>query len=40
VTGLDLTPTMIEQAQARQRAKGLTNLTWVVGDAVPLPFRG
>src|SRR5215470_14001333 len=38
VTGLDLTPAMIEQAQARQRAKGLTNLTWLVGDAVPLPF--
>jgi ubiquinone/menaquinone biosynthesis C-methylase UbiE len=38
VTGIDLTPAMIEQAQARQRAKGLTNLTWLVGDAVPLPF--
>jgi SAM-dependent methyltransferase len=40
VTGLDLTPAMIEQAQTRQRAKGLTNLTWIVGDAVPLPFPG
>jgi ubiquinone/menaquinone biosynthesis C-methylase UbiE len=38
VTGLDLTPAMIEQAKARQRATGLTNLTWRVGDAVPLPF--
>jgi SAM-dependent methyltransferase len=38
VTGIDLTPAMIEQAQAKQRATGLTNLTWVVGDAVPLPF--
>jgi ubiquinone/menaquinone biosynthesis C-methylase UbiE len=38
VTGIDLTPAMIEQAQARQRAKGLVNLTWLVGDAVPLPF--
>jgi ubiquinone/menaquinone biosynthesis C-methylase UbiE len=38
VTGTDLTPAMIEQARARQRAKGLTNLTWRVGDAVPLPF--
>jgi SAM-dependent methyltransferase len=37
-TGLDLTPAMIEQARARQRAKGLTNLTWVLGEAVPLPF--
>ena len=38
VTGIDLTPAMIEQAQARQRSMGLTNLTWLVGDAVPLPF--
>jgi SAM-dependent methyltransferase len=38
VTGIDLTPAMIEQARARQRSSGLTNLTWLVGDAVPLPF--
>lgn len=38
VTGIDLTPAMIEQAQARQQAKGLTNLTWLVGNAIPLPF--
>jgi ubiquinone/menaquinone biosynthesis C-methylase UbiE len=38
VTGIDLVPAMIEQAQARQKAKGLTNVTWHVGDAVPLPF--
>jgi SAM-dependent methyltransferase len=38
VTGIDLTPAMIEQAQAKQRATGLTNVTWLVGDAVPLPF--
>ena len=38
VTGIDITPAMIEQAQAKQQATGLTNLTWVVGDAVPLPF--
>jgi SAM-dependent methyltransferase len=38
VTGIDLTPAMIEQAAAKQRALGLGNLTWVVGDAVPLPF--
>ena len=40
VTGIDLTPAMIEQAKARQRSRGLTNLTWLVGDAVPLPFPG
>jgi predicted N-acetyltransferase YhbS/ubiquinone/menaquinone biosynthesis C-methylase UbiE len=38
VTGIDLTPAMIDQARARQRSKGLTNVAWVVGDAVPLPF--
>jgi SAM-dependent methyltransferase len=38
VTGVDLTPAMIEQARALQRAKGLTNLAWRVGDVTSLPF--
>ena len=38
VTGLDLTPAMIAQATERQRGFGLRNLTWLVGDAQPLPF--
>jgi ubiquinone/menaquinone biosynthesis C-methylase UbiE len=38
VTGIDLTPAMIDQARARQRSLALGNLTWVVGDAQPLPF--
>ena len=38
VTGIDLTPRMIEQAEERQLAKGLTNLSWQLGDALPLPF--
>src|SRR5262245_40039009 len=38
VTGLDLTPAMIDQARGRQQALGLTNLHWVIGDAQPLPF--
>ena len=38
VTGLDLTPAMLDQALVRQRDLGLTNLTWVRGDAQPLPF--
>jgi ubiquinone/menaquinone biosynthesis C-methylase UbiE len=38
VTGLDVTPAMIEQAQIKQRSLGLTNLSWVVGDAAPLAF--
>lgn len=38
VTGLDLTPAMIEQAQLKQLSRSLANLTWIVADAVPLPF--
>lgn len=38
VTGVDLTHAMIEQAEARQRSLGLTNLSWSVGDAQPLAF--
>ncbi|MFN7949839.1 MAG: class I SAM-dependent methyltransferase [Blastocatellia bacterium] len=38
VTGIDLTPAMIEQAQQRQRRLGLENLTWQVGDVLALPF--
>jgi len=38
VTGIDITPAMIEQAKTKQRSMGLTNVTWVIGDAVPLPF--
>jgi len=38
VTGIDITPAMIEQAQKRQQEKGLTKLSWAVGEALPLPF--
>src|SRR5512140_2584740 len=38
VTGIDLTPAMIEQAKVMQQADGLTNLTWHVGDVERLPF--
>jgi ubiquinone/menaquinone biosynthesis C-methylase UbiE len=38
VTGIDLTPAMIEQAQALQRARKLSNLAWRVGDVTSLPF--
>jgi SAM-dependent methyltransferase len=37
-TGIDLTPAMIEQAQALQRERGLTNVSWRQGDVAPLPF--
>lgn len=38
VTGVDVTPAMIERAKALQRQKGLRNLTWRVGDVRSLPF--
>jgi SAM-dependent methyltransferase len=38
VTGIDLTPAMIEQAEALQRSKRLDNLTWQVGDVTALPY--
>lgn len=37
-TGIDLTPAMIEQARTLQKTKGLTNVTWQVGDVLPLPY--
>lgn len=38
VTGIDLTPAMIEQAGLLQKEKGLNNITWKVGNANPLPY--
>jgi SAM-dependent methyltransferase len=38
VTGLDLTPAMLDKARARQHELGLGNLTWVAGEAARLPF--
>src|SRR5262245_6223747 len=37
-TGIDLTPAMIERGRTLQREKGLTNVTWQVGDVLPLPY--
>jgi ubiquinone/menaquinone biosynthesis C-methylase UbiE len=39
VTGIDLTPAMIEQAKKLQAQNHLTNLTWQVGDVPPLPYQ-
>jgi ubiquinone/menaquinone biosynthesis C-methylase UbiE len=38
VTGIDITPGMIEQARALQRDRNLQNISWQVGDVLPLPF--
>jgi SAM-dependent methyltransferase len=38
VTGIDITPAMIEQAARRQKELGLANLRWQVGDVLPLPY--
>lgn len=38
VTGIDLTPAMIERAKTRQAEQRLTNLSWQVGDVYSLPF--
>jgi len=39
VTGIDITPAMLDLARARQQELGLQNLTWRAGDVLPLPFR-
>jgi SAM-dependent methyltransferase len=38
VTGIDLTPAMIERARQIQQEKGLTNLSWQIGTVLPLPY--
>jgi ubiquinone/menaquinone biosynthesis C-methylase UbiE len=38
VTGIDLTPAMIERAATLQAELGLANLAWHVGDVSQLPF--
>jgi SAM-dependent methyltransferase len=39
VTGIDVTPQMLEQAREQQRQQRLNNLTWRQGDAQSLPFE-
>ncbi len=39
VTGLDLTPAMLDQARAAQAEKGMENADWVEGDVCALPFE-
>jgi len=37
-SGIDVTPAMLEQARALQKEKGLANVSWHLGEALPLPF--
>jgi ubiquinone/menaquinone biosynthesis C-methylase UbiE len=38
VTGIDITPAMIEQATKRQHERHLQNVAWHIGTVLPLPF--
>ena len=38
VTGIDITPGMIDQARQLQAKQQLENMTWAVGDVTTLPF--
>ena len=38
VTGLDLTPEMLDQARTLSAKRSITNIEWVLGDAERLPF--
>jgi ubiquinone/menaquinone biosynthesis C-methylase UbiE len=38
VTGIDMTPAMLEQARKTQQEQGLQNLSWQQGDVYSLPF--
>lgn len=37
-TGIDMTPAMLEQARREQEQIGIENLTWRLGDVLPIPF--
>jgi SAM-dependent methyltransferase len=38
VTGIDITPAMIDEARKTQQSQGLANMDWKVGDVLPLPL--
>ena len=37
-TGIDLTPAMLERARALAQEQGLGNVSWRLGDVLPLPY--
>jgi len=38
VTGIDITPAMLDRARTHAAQLGLTNVTWRQGDVLPLPW--
>jgi ubiquinone/menaquinone biosynthesis C-methylase UbiE len=38
VTGIDLTPAMLDQARKVQAERGVRNVSWREGDVLPLPY--
>jgi ubiquinone/menaquinone biosynthesis C-methylase UbiE len=38
VTGIDLTPAMLDQARKTQREQGVENVAWDLGDVTALPY--
>jgi ubiquinone/menaquinone biosynthesis C-methylase UbiE len=39
VTGIDITPAMIEEARKLQRERKIGNVVWKIGDVTKLPFE-
>ena len=37
-TGIDITPAMLDRARAHAAQQGLTNVTWHLGDVLPMPW--
>jgi ubiquinone/menaquinone biosynthesis C-methylase UbiE len=37
-TGIDITPAMLDRARTHAARQGLTNVTWHLGDVLPLPW--
>ncbi len=38
VTGIDITPAMLDRARLLRQEQGLANVTWREGDVLPLPY--
>lgn len=39
VSGMDITPAMLEQAKRRQASRGISNVDWTIGDIHDIPFE-